>query len=50
MKTILVVAGLISLMFIVDLVAPVISPILGPTVLLASVGFLTYWIIKSVRS
>jgi sorbitol-specific phosphotransferase system component IIBC len=42
--------GLIALMFIVDLIAPVISPILGPTAILAALAFLIYSIIKSVKS
>ena len=49
MKTLLVLIGLIALMFIVDIIAPVISPILGPTVILAAIAFLVYSIIKSVR-
>jgi hypothetical protein len=49
MKTFLVVTALLSSMLLVDIVAPAISPILGPTVILGLVGFLVYWMIKSVK-
>jgi sorbitol-specific phosphotransferase system component IIBC len=49
MKTFLFIFGLIALMFLVDLVVPFVSPILGPLVVIGMVIGLSYFVLAMAR-